>query len=67
MFGRQPMLPINVQFWCKNTRHSCFHFKWLYPKSSRKRLDWAYKTAHEVIKKESEHSKRRYDQKHKMN
>ena len=38
MFGRQPMLPINVKSGVKNIRHSCFHITWLYPKL-QKRLD----------------------------
>ena len=35
MFGRHPMLPIDVQFWCKDTRYCCFHIAWLYPKNSK--------------------------------
>ena len=59
MFGRQPMLPIDVHFSVRtpdivaSTSHG-------YIQKLQKRLNWTYKTAHEVSKKESECSKR-YD------
>ena len=55
------MLPIDVQFGVRTpdivapTSHG-------YIQKLQKRLNWAYKTAHDVNKKESEHSKRKYDQ-----
>ena len=61
MFRRQAMLPIDVQFGVRTpdivASTSCGYIQKL-----QKRLNWAYKTAHEVRKKESEHSKRSYDQ-----
>ena len=50
MFGRHPMLPIDVQFGVRtpdmvaSTSHG-------YIQKLHKRLDWAYITAHEVSKK----------------
>ena len=61
MFGRHPMLLIDVQFNVRttdivaSTSHS-------YIQKCQRRLYWAYKTANEVNKKESEHSKKQYDQ-----
>ena len=55
------MLPIDIQFGVRtpdivaSTSHG-------YIKKLQRRLDWAYKTANEVIKKESESSKKWYDQ-----
>ena len=61
MYSRQPMLPIYVQFGVRtpdivpSTSHS-------YIQKLQKRLDWAYKSAQDISKKESECSKRRYNQ-----
>ena len=55
------MLPIDVQFGVRtpdivaSTSHG-------YIQKLQGRLDWAYKTANEVNKKELECSKKRYDQ-----
>ena len=55
------MLQIDVQFGVRtpdmvsSTSHG-------YIQKLQKRLDWAYETVHEGSKKESECSKRRYDQ-----
>ena len=60
MFGRHPMLPIDLQFGAQtpdilaSTSHS-------YIQKLQRRLKWAYKTADEVSKKELEHSKKQYD------
>ena len=53
MFGRHPMLPIDIQFGVRTpyivvpTLHG-------YIQKLQRKLDWAYKTANEVIKKEFE-------------
>ena len=53
MYGRQPMLPIDVQFGVRtwdivaSTSHS-------FIQKLQKRLEWAYKSAEEISKKESE-------------
>ena len=60
MYGRKPNIPINFQFGVRtpdivpSTSHS-------YVQKLLKRLEWAYKSAQEISKKESEHSKMRYD------
>ena len=54
------MLPIDVQFGVR-TPDIVASTSNGYIQKLQKRLDWAYKTAHEVSKKESECSKRRYD------
>ena len=62
MFGRHPMLPIDVKFGVRtpdiiaSTSHG-------YIQKLQRRLDWAYKTAYKVSKREAEHSKKQYDQK----
>ena len=61
MFGRHPMVPIDIQFGVRtpdsvaSTSHGYIQKLW-------RRLYWGYKTANEVNKKESEHSKKQYDQ-----
>ena len=54
-------LPIDVQF-CVRTPYIAASTSKGYIQKLQERLDWAYKTAHEVSKKESKCSKRRYDQ-----
>ena len=60
MFGRHPMLPIDVQFGVRtpdiaaSTSHG-------YIQKLQRRLDWAYKVVNEVNKRESESSKKQYD------
>ena len=60
MFGRHSMLPIDIQFGVRtpdivaSTSHG-------YIQKLQRRLDWAYKTANEVDKKESECSMKLYD------
>ena len=62
MFGRHPMLSFDVKFGVRtpdivaSTSHG-------YIKKLQRRLDWAYKTASEVNKRESKNSKKQYDQK----
>ena len=60
MFGRHPMLPIDVQFGVRtpdiiaSTSHG-------YIQKLQRRLEWAYKTANVINQKESECSKKWYD------
>ena len=60
MYRRQPMLPIDGKFGVRTPDIFASNSNG-YIQKLQKKLDWAYKTAHEVSKKESEHSKRRYD------
>ena len=61
MYGWQPILPIDLQFGVRtpdivaSTSHSYIY-------KTQERLEWAYKIAHEVSKRESEHPKKQYDQ-----
>ena len=61
MFRRHPILPIDVQFGVRtpdivvSTSHG-------YIQKFQRRLDWAYKTANVISQKESECSKKWYDQ-----
>ena len=61
MYGRQIMLPIYVQFGVRtpDTVSSTSHS---FIQKLQKRLEWAYKWAQEISKKESEHSKTRYNE-----
>ena len=56
LYGRQPMLPIDVQFgvWAQDIVASTLHS---YIQKLQRRLEWAYKIANKVSKKESECSK----------
>ena len=65
IFGRHPMLPIDVQFGVK-TPDMVASISHGYIQRIQKRLDWAYKITHEVSKKE-EHSKKCYDKNGKCN
>ena len=56
MYGRQPMLPMVGQFGVR-TPAIVASTSLGYIQKLQKRLDWAYKTAQEVRKKESQHSK----------
>ena len=60
MYSRQPMLPVNVQFGVR-TPDIVSSMSHTYVQKLQKRLEWAYKLAQEISKKESECSKRRYD------
>ena len=62
MFGRKPYLPIDIHFGTNtadlkgNTSTKCVeNLKW--------RIEWAYKTANKVVKKEQEQNKQHYDHK----
>ena len=61
MYDRHPMLPIDIMFGVQtpdivaSTSHSDIQ-------KLQKRLEWAYKTADEISKKESECSKKQYNQ-----
>ena len=57
MYGRHPMLPIDIQFGVQ-TPDIIASASHNYLQKLQKRLEWAYKTADEVSKKESEHSKK---------
>ena len=61
MYGRQPMLPDDVQFSVR-TPGIVFSTSHSYIQKLQERLEWAYKLPQEISKKESECSKRRYDQ-----
>ena len=60
MYGRQS-LPINVQFSVR-TPDIVSSMSHSYVQKLQKRLEWAYKLAQEISKKDSEYSKRRYNQ-----
>ena len=62
MYSSQPMLPINVQFGVR-TLDIVPSMSHSYIKKFQKRLEWAHRLAQEISKKESEHLKRRYNQK----
>ena len=61
MYGRQPMLPTDVEFGVR-TPDIVASTSQEYIQKLQKSLKWAYKIAQETSKKELEHSKRRYDQ-----
>ena len=61
MCGRQPMLPLDVEFGVR-TPDTVASTSQEYIQKCQKRLEWAYKIAQETSKKESEQSNRRYDQ-----
>ena len=56
------MLPTDVQFDVR-TPHIISSTSLGYIQKLQRRLEWAYKTAHEVSKREAECSKKQYDQK----
>ena len=58
MHRRQPMLPIDVQFGVRRPNIVTSTGPG-YIQKLQKGLDWAYETAQEVNKKESQHSERR--------
>ena len=59
MYGIKPMLPIDVQFGVRTPDIVAFTSN-SYIQKLQKRLEWAYKSAQEISKKELECSKRRY-------
>ena len=60
MYGRHPLLPIDIQFGiftpdiCETATHK-------YVQKLRSRLDYAYKKARQVSAKEAERAKQQYD------
>ena len=50
MYGRQPMLPINVQFGVR-TSDIVYSTSYSYIQKLQKRLEWTYKLAQEISKK----------------
>ena len=59
MFGRNPCLPVDI-FFGTNTAD----LRWnstTYIENLKWRIEWAYKTANEVVKKEQERNKQQYD------
>ena len=60
MYWRQSWLPIDVQFGAQTpdivASTSCCYIQKL-----QRRLEWAYKIANEISKKESQHSEKQYD------
>ena len=53
MFGRKPHLPIYILFGT-NTAELKGNTYTKYVENLKQRLEWAYKTANEVVKKEQE-------------
>ena len=53
MFGRKPGLPIDIIF-STNTAEWKGNTNTKYVKNLKLRLEWEYKTANEVVKKEQE-------------
>ena len=53
MFGRKLHLPINILFGT-NTAKLKGNTSTKYPENLKQRLEWVYKTANEVVKKEQE-------------
>ena len=53
MFGRKPHLTIDIHFGT-NTADLKGNTSTKYVKNLKKRIEWAYKTANEVVKKEQE-------------
>ena len=60
MYGRQPMLPIDIQFG-EQTPDIVASTLYSYKQKLQRRLERAYKTANEVSKQEPGHSKKQYD------
>ena len=56
MFGRKPRLPIDIHFGT-NTAELKGNTSAKYVENLKWRLEWAYKTANEVVKKEEEQNK----------
>ena len=53
MFGRKPCLPIDILF-SRNTAEMKGNTSTKYVENLKQRLQWVYKTANEVVKKEQE-------------
>ena len=53
MFGRNPHLPIDILFGT-NTAELKGNTSTKYVENLKQRLEWAYKTTNEVVKKEQE-------------
>ena len=62
MFGRKPCLPIDILFGM-NTANLKGNTSMKYIENLKWRLDWAYKTNNEVVRKEQEQNKQHYDSK----
>ena len=56
MFGRKPHLPIDILFGM-NTADLKGNTSTKYVENLKQRIEWAYKTANEVVKKEQEQNK----------
>ena len=62
MFGRKPCLPIDILFGT-NTADLKGNTSTKYIENLKWRIEWAYKTANEVVKKEQEWNKQHYNHK----
>ena len=62
MFGWKPCLPIDILFGM-NTDDLKGNTSTKYVENLKPRIEWAYKTANEVVKKEQEWNKQHYDHK----
>ena len=62
MFGRKPHLPIDILFGT-NTADLKGNTSTKYVENLKQRIEWAYKTANEVVKREQEQNKWHYDRK----
>ena len=60
MFGRKPHLPIDIRFGA-NTADWKFNTSTKDVENLKKRVEWAYKTANEVVKEEQKWNKWHYD------
>ena len=60
MFGRKPCLPIDILFGT-NTAEMKGNTSAKYVENLKQRLEWPYKTANVVVKKEQEWNKQHYD------
>ena len=60
MFGQKPHLPIDILFGM-NTADLKDNTSTKYVENLKQRIEWAYKTANEVVKKEQEWNKWHYD------
>ena len=60
IFGRKPHLPIDILFGT-NTAKLKGNTSTKYVENLKQRIEWAYKTANEVDKKEEEQNKQHYD------